>query len=404
MGPSPLAGCLVRYASRMHGALDDGAIGGRHHVASPLGAWLLVAMAAPAAIGPDRDALTEVLGCDVDDAAAAATALLADPHSEVASAVAAWTAPGAAFTDAFRTWQQRLPPQVETGDLPDEAGLDAWVREHTFGLISKAPVQWTPQLYFVLASALATKVSWQVPFLLAPAAELGAASPWSARLGQVLRAPEHGHRALIAVTTDAGDVAVHVAQAQHGLLVYSVAAAPEVPAGVVLAAAHQIATTDAAGAAVERRQLSDLPLGAGPAWLLREETSAAGGDTCTVVLPAWSARSQLDLRKPGLGFDLVAAALVPEAARWEARQAAMARYTRTGFEAAAVTMFAAFESARLPARRRVADLRFGHPFAVVAVAVDGPPEWQGLPVFSAWVADPEDAADDDSGRSTQRSL
>jgi hypothetical protein len=403
MAPSQLAGCVLRYASRLHSAIGD-----RHQVASPLGAWLLVAMAGPATTGPpttgpgpDRDALTEVLGCDVETAAAAAAGLLANPHPEVACAVAAWTAPEGAFTDTFRAWQRGLPPQVETGDLPDEAGLDAWVREHTFGLIEKAPVQWTPQLYFVLASALATKVSWQVPFVLAPAAELGDTSPWSGRLRQVLRAPEHGHRALIAATSEAGDVAVHVAQAQHGLQVYSVAAAPEVPAGDVLAAAHQIATTAAAGASVTIRQLSDLPLGPGPAWLLREETSAAGGDTCTAVLPAWSARSQHDLRKPGLGFDLVSKALVPGAARWEARQAAMARYTRTGFEAAAVTMFAAFEAARLPARRRVADLRFGHPFAVVAVAVDGPPEWHGLPVFSAWVAEPEDATDEAPTRPSQ---
>jgi hypothetical protein len=387
---SQLAGCVARYASRLHAAAGDG-----HHVASPLGAWLLLALAAPATAGPDREALTEALGCDADAAAAAAAGLLADPHAEVASAVAAWTAPGAPFTDTFRDWERGLPPQVSTGDLPDQAGLDTWVREHTFGLISKAPVKWEPDLFFVLASALATKVSWQVPFELAPAAELGEASPWSRRLNQVLRSPAHGDRQFIAISSDAGDVAVHVALAQHGLQVYSVAAASEVPAGSVLAAAHQIACADAAGAAVARRRLSDLPLGTGPAWLLREETSAAGGDICTAVLPAWSARSALDLSEPGLGFDAVKNALFPDPGPWQARQAAMARYTRTGFEAAAATMFAVASSARLPGRRRVADLRFGHPYAVVAVAVDGPRLWQGMPVFSAWVSDPEDAADDD---------
>jgi hypothetical protein len=90
-------------------------------------------------------------------------------------------------------------------------------------------------------------------------------------------------------------------------------------------------------------------------------------------------------------------------------------------------------------RRRVADLRFAHPYAVVAVTVDGNgpapatevrgsevrgsavrrgavrggavrggavrggavhrgevrrSEWHGLPVFSAWVAEPDDAADE----------
>jgi hypothetical protein len=393
MRPSQLAGCVARYASRLHAAAGDG-----HQVASPLGAWLLLAIAAPASAGPDREALAEVLGCDIDTAAAAATGLLADPHPEVASAAAAWTAPWGTFTDTFRDWERGLPPQVETGDLPDQAGLDAWVREHTLGLITKAPVDWSPELFFVLASALATKVSWQVPFELAPAAELGEGSPWSARLRQVLRAPLHGHRQFIAVSSDAGDVALHMAQARRGLQVYSVAAAPEVPAGTVLSAAYQIACADAVGAEVTRRQLSDLPLGTGPAWVLREETSAARGDICTAVLPAWSARSELDLSGQGLGFNAVKNALVPGPDPWQARQSAMARYTRTGFEAAAATMFAVASAARLPGRRRVADLRFGHPYAVVAVAVDGPPQWKGVRVFSAWVTEPEDATDDASAQ------
>jgi hypothetical protein len=48
-------------------------------------------------------------------------------------------------------------------------------------------------------------------------------------------------------------------------------------------------------------------------------------------------------------------------------------------------------------------LRFGHPYAVVAVttateetASSGNP-WHGLPVFSAWVSEPEDATDNDDG-------
>ena len=82
----------------------------------------------------------------------------------------------------------------------------------------------------------------------------------------------------------------------------------------------------------------------------------------------------------------------------------MARYSRTGFEAAAVTALAVRLSAMLPRTGplRTADLRFGHPFAVVAVAADDissrpsrPPAaaaWRGLPVFSAWVTEPQDAA------------
>ena len=118
------------------------------------------------------------------------------------------------------------------------------------------------------------------------------------------------------------------------------------------------------------------------------------------MLPAWSARSEHDLDAPELGFDAVASTLAP-GDPWAAKQAAMAKYSRTGFEAAAVTALVALMAHRAPqTTRRVAELRFGHPYAVVAVATgtDGgsaSATWHGLPVFSAWVSEPEDADDAD---------
>ena len=222
----------------------------RHHVASPLGAWLLLALAGPASTGTDRATLTEVLGCDADTAARAAADLLAHPHPVVASAAALWTSGDAELGAGFERWRAGLPPQVTTGELPGQAGLDRWVHEHTFGLIDRFPLQ-HDELVLVLASALATKVSWEVPFELAPAVEPRHASPWATRLSQVLRTPDGGgHTQYIAVTPDAGDVIVHIASAVGGLIVVSVAAGPEVPADRVLAAAHRIGIKHATGTSV----------------------------------------------------------------------------------------------------------------------------------------------------------
>jgi hypothetical protein len=395
--PNLVADCVTAYAARLHAA-----IGERHRVASPLGAWLLLALAAPASTGRDRETLTEVLGCDTGTAARAAADLLANPHPVVASAAAFWTSRGGAeLSHASARWRAGLPPQVTTGDLPGQAGLDSWAREHTFGLIDRFPVQ-DDDLYLVLASALATKVSWTVPFDLAPGAILGGASPWSTRLRKVLRTPRQGgHTQYIAVTPDAGDVIVHAASAVGGLLVVSVAAAPGVPAGTVLAVTHRIAVQQATGQVVQRRELTDLPLGEGPLWLLREVSALT--DTCIAVLPAWSARSNHDLSDASLGFTAAKNAIAPLPYPWQARQSAMARYSRTGFEAAAVTAIAIAAAAMVPARRREAELRFAHPYAVVAITTDpegaGPDArghasrwpWRGLPVFSAWVSEPEDA-------------
>ena len=395
LATSQLAACVSGYAARLHAS-----IGNRHHVASPLGAWLLLALAGPASAGPDRAALTEVLGCDVDVAATAAADLLSNPHPLVASAAAVWTDPAVPLPDSFLRWRDALPTAVTTGDLPGQAGLDAWASEHTFGLINRFPIT-ADNLYLVLASALATKVSWEVPFDLAPATSFGESSPWAAKVERVLRTPARpgGHRQFVAATTAAGDVIVHIASAAEGLEVTSVAAQPDVPFGQVMTAAYDLACKHAAGMVIDARDVASLPLGERELWSVRLVTS--GADSCTAVLPAWSATSDHDLAVSGLGFRAATNALVHNDDPWQARQSAMARYSRTGFEAAAVSALAVALSARLPAEHREVVLKFAHPYAVVAVTTDvasGAAGWHGLPVFSAWIADPEDAADEDALR------
>jgi hypothetical protein len=391
---------VARYAQRLHALA-----GQRHHVASPLGAWLLLALCATASQGEDTQILNAALGCDVPDAAALASQLLASPHPLVGAAAGAWNLPGGG-TPATAKWLEGLPPQVQTGPMPGQPVLDDWARRYSFGLIERFPVRLDPSLQLLAASLLATRVSWERPFDLAPAASLGPGSPWAGSLSRVLRTPEapghglpSGHEQFIATTSEAGDVAVHTARAAGGLAVTSVAAAPQVPPAQVLAAAYGLASALAtegghSGAGVARRSLFDLPLGDQPLWSISERTAqVVGGDRderCAAVLPAWSARTELDLTDPGLGFSAAMRSLVP--GPWQARQAATARYSRTGFEAAAASAVAGALAMRVPREGlvRTAELRFAHPFAAVAVT-EGQGHWHGLPVFSAWVTDPQDA-------------
>ncbi len=406
---------LARYARRFHTVA-----GARHHVASPLGAWLLLALCAPASEGQTRESLHAALGCDPADAADLAAALLASLNPVVPAAAAVWR-PGGAVSEVLSRWLAGLPPEVETGPVPSQADLDRWARRHTFGLIERFPLQ-DSSIWLLAATVLATRVSWERPFDLAPASALGPSSPWSGRLGEVLRTPDGpGHEQFVAATEAVGDVAVHTAHARGGLLVTSVAAAPDVPAADVLAVAYDLAVARATrgtatggpvlGGTVARRSLFDLPLGEGPLWAITEQTAptkAAGGreERCTAVLPAWSARSEHDLTDPDLGFAAAAQALAP-GDPWQARQAAMARYGRVGFEAAAVSALGIALAMLAPRQGliRTAELRFGHPYAVVAVAADEPGSarppaaghspWSGLPVFSAWVAQPENPSQED---------
>ncbi|MFI7544181.1 hypothetical protein [Actinoplanes sp. NPDC049599] len=181
-------------------------------MASPLGAWLLLGLCASAGRGAVGEELAEVLGVPAGDATAAVAALLEHPHPLVSSATAVWHAPGR-DTEGLRGWQAGLPAGTAVGVPPDQDGVDAWAREHTGGLIGAFPLPKLQEVVLLLASALATRVSWADPFEVAPAGALGAGSPWAARLTRVLRTPENGHSAHIAATKRAGDAIVHVVEA-----------------------------------------------------------------------------------------------------------------------------------------------------------------------------------------------
>ena len=399
-----VSAAMAGYARRLHLTAGES-----HHVASPLGAWLLLALCGPASSGPARAELAEVLGLDVEEAAEVAGRLLSPPHPLVAAAAGLWWRADVE-TGALLRWLASLPGTVEAGGLTDQPALDDWARRSTRGLIEKFPVKLTDETMLVLATALATKVSWEEPFDVAPASALGPHSAWAGTLSRVLRTPQkrHGHDQFIAVTDQAGDVAVHTAWAQDGLLVASVAAERGVPAADVLAAASALASAIATHDPVAKRSLFALPLGAAPLWEITEQqaqVTAPDGreERCTAVLPAWSARSEHDLSAhPGLGFGAAAAALAAltglDPLVWDAKQVAVARYSRTGFKAAAVTAIAVgrgLPSFR-PGVRRTAELRFGQPYAVVAVTAYRSyspvlARWRGLPVFSAWITQPEDA-------------
>lgn len=386
----------------------------RHAVTSPLGAWLLLAVAAAATTGDARRRLGDVLGCDAAEASSRAASLLATTHPAVSCAAAIW-AHEQFLTERFAAFRTAVPPQVEQGPMPTKAAADRWAVEHTKGMIDSFPVAIDELSALVLATAVATDVSWTTPFTAVPATELG--GELGATVRTVLRA-DADHRQLIATTDAAGDVAVHVASARSGLDVISVLAAASTSPAEVHAAAHEVAAMLAGddSSTATRRSLFDLPLGDGVAWTIAEtdEVRMSGPsrvETFATWMPAWSAQSTHDVIAAS-GFpelcaafgDLLRPDLAP--ASFAARQSAVASYTRVGFRAAAVTAFG-MRAGAMPHEtkvvRRHAEVRFERPYAVVAIATERTIDdenryeridvggWAGLPVFSAWVARADEA-------------
>lgn len=397
---SPSTAQLVsRFAAPFHGRYLSG-----HGAASPLGLWLLLALVAPLADGPSRAELERVLGTDAADAARRAGELVATPHPAVASALAVWAREELLVRDLFDAWARELPAVVEAGPVPTNAEADRWAAAHTKDLIRTFPVVLRPTTALVLASALATKVTWAEPFDEVPALFLG--GEFGPAVRTALRATSDRHEVFLADTDAAGLVGVQVSGSVDGLRVVSVIADPTVPAADVHGAAGQVAKGGARPVG-----LFDLPLGEGHAWEVTEETQEGFGppqlESVDAVLPAWRAESRLDIS----GADGMAAAfatleglLRPEyrPAAFDARQVAVASFSREGFEAAAVTGLA-MRATGVPERRTVrhrrATVRFNRPYAVLALAagsapdlaqgwgtVDlGVPAWDGVPVFGAWV-------------------
>lgn len=283
-----------------------------------------------------------------------------------------------------------LAVAAQAGPVPTKAALDEWANEHTLGLIPEFPLADATDVAVLLASALATRATWIEPFGVADAASLE--SPWSSGLSEVL-IDRHSSGHLVE-TADAGLVGVHIAYAQDDLIVVSVIGSEGVDQTKVFGAAHDISVA-AANRTLRTRRLSDVPLGDHGFFSVNEVTYPGAREQCTTVLPAWEVTSDLGLlADPELGFAVAVDALAGELPV-AARQVALARYGRHGFEAAAITYAIAGSAPSFkPSTARVATLRFCHPYAVVATTLgrgDDDP-WAGLPVFAAWVERPSEVS------------
>jgi hypothetical protein len=394
-------------------------------ISSPLGIWLLLAACATAAAGPEREQLEDVLGCSAPVAASLLGQFLEAPPPALHCALALWVS-SSDRTTRLVDWSASLPQSVERGPMPTQVDADGWAARRTSGLINRFPLQITDLTRVILASALASKVTWQQPLEIAPAAgHLRTSSPWSGRVEHVLldRAPVVP--LMLAQTEAAGVVAVHFAVANEELAVVSVAADPAVDRHLVFEAAYEIGRRTRTGNLAEARcSLFDLPLGPGHSWEVFEEEVASyqAGDRSESIVSAtlvdWAIRSELDLQK-GEGFGVLPAlaALLGLIGRhekgdqFEAVQSAVASYSSEGFEAAAITAFGirlAAAASRGPEEtglRRTARLFFDHPYAAIALAGRpsdftgqraGHTDLFGLPLFSAWVTEPREPVESGS--------
>lgn len=355
---------IWQYADRARTQLGTADI----PVISYTGLWLLLALVAPAA---DADAITEALGLPPEEARETAEKLIAEAHPTVTAALGAWLA----------DWVEPTTPlPVAVEPLPDQETLDAWAAEHTRGLIQTMPVTGRPEIMLLLATALVTTPKWTEPL----------------RIEDGRLVLQKGLQAI--VETSVGPVAVARPASRDGVDVFSVIAAPDVPAEDVWVAVAEVVEQYAAGEVTHRTHPQDLT--DGHAWTVKRErreyvtydAPEPNSIVFTTRLPAWNADASHELdAAPGVASvaDGIAA-LLPEqddGIEFSCAQNATAAYDQHGFKAAAVTAMDWLVGSAMPEyverKIRHVQVSFDRPHAVVAIARGG--VWEGVPLFEAWV-------------------
>lgn len=376
--------------SRWAGAVEGGT------VFSAAGVWPLLAFLADGATGRAREELAEALGVAAGEAAGAARELLATMAAVdgLDSALGLWTR---RFVELREEWEAGLPAAahgVLTGDLgADQEALDAWAAKHTGGAIGRMPVTLGPDSSLVLATALALRTDWEVPFQ-------GDLVPWCGRDRTGLSRTAADLDAVAVARTAVGAVTEARVRGTGGVDVHLLLGDEELTPGQVLGTG-----VDILSGAVSAVPGSRLPLGAvGPGLRIETvRTERPEPPSVTLSTVEFTLAADHDLLAHAGLFGLATAsdrapghfpAISPAPlALAEGRQSATATFGAQGFRAAAVTAYVMDWMGWEPEpehESRRARAGFDRPFGFLAVHRD-----TRLVLAAGWVTDPEPFREDD---------
>ncbi|MFE3259146.1 serpin family protein [Nocardia sp. NPDC059229] len=351
---------------------------------SGCGVWPLLALLASAADEPGRSELATATGisaADGHDRALDLLRTLAEADS-VSAALGLWVRRDLPLRPE---WSRRLPAgTVET--LTDQAALDAWASGHTDGLIEKFPLPIDAATALVLATALVARTRWEDPFRRTTMEVTD--GPWRGHSGPALRrfSSRPQHASVLGAGTAVTRVIVYGAEDLDVHLLLG-----EGTPGTVLTTG-----LDALEGTIPIR--TDLPAGTeAPGLRVQAVPDHEQGDSMETLLPPFEIRSLHNLIDQSALFGLTT---VTDSARGhfpamsarplyvdQAAQDVFARFTETGFDAAAVTALSMnLGSARFPRPAHTVlhtTVTFDRPFGFLAVHRP-----TGLAVVAGWVAHP----------------
>lgn len=375
---------LDSFAERFHKNFK-----GKHRLASPLGAWCLLAYIAINDENPNPK-VVESLGCSPAEAQKILTKLLEKEPKIISLAVKSWLNPSVTGVASVSSWQKEAKEvAAPIKDIPTQDELNAWARAESQRIITQFPVEIKPDLFLALFTNLvATEVNWERPYKAVPDEAMDSA--W--KVDNFLVSDKEAFSSHIHQDETHGLFGVHRKfDADGEFSVFSVIALDEnVSEEVTMAVARKIAATGA----YKKFSAHELPLGESANGILSVTAKKAPSsqEIFTTFLPSWQSSNDFNLLRANLGFrealrrfkDMDSAGI-----DIEAKQAVEAQYTTEGFRAASRSFGLATMRCR-PVEDyeiRHVTMRFNRPYAVVAI-VDGVNKtWNRVPIFDGWVAE-----------------
>jgi serine protease inhibitor len=365
-------------------------------VVSGLGLWPLLAMLATAADEPGRAELAQAAGLPADKGSGQALALIQaiEGSADLHAALGVWVHEQLKLAESFDSVMPAPLVGKLTGDAPvDEPKLDAWAAQHTNDLIRKMPIEITPNLMLVLASALSLRTTWVRPFKeqirrFHDGPWAGGSWHWLERVDDDLDAVRRYDE--LTVITVAGDADVDVLLG---------VGSPETTQADVLAALLDASARPTDGVPGSRLIDQGQPRAEIAPGLTIGLTTSARPDL-KLSLPSFSVEAEHDLMASRELFGLTAVTTDPGAsghfsaispmplAVGQAKQKVLARFFATGFEAAAVTAMGLMLASMPTQHARRLEVSLDRPFGFVAVLRES-----RLPIVAGWVATPTEPGD-----------
>lgn len=364
-----------------------------NQVVSGLGLWPLLAILATAADEPGRTELAAAAGVQAAEGSAKAVELMntVDSAADLHAALGVWVHERLKLSESFDTVVPAALSGTLTGDLAgDKAKLDAWAAEHTDNLIREMPLEVTPDLDVVLASALSLRTTWVRPFK--EGIDGVYEGPWAGGSWHWLERSDRDLDTVrvydgLTVATVQGDADVDV------LLGIGSGQQSEVLAGL-LAASLKPGDGKPGGELLKRGKPGQ---DVAPGITIGESTAPV--PEVKLSLPSFNVKVEHDLLAKRELFGLTAvteppsgsghfSGISPESLRVsQAKQTVLARFFATGFEAAAVTAVGMTRAAMVTSRTRRLEVDFDRPFGFVAVHRES-----RLPIVAGWIDRPTEPA------------